>query len=200
MPVDLRDPTAIRTLDPGRCFLYVMACAHEDLLKLGFSRDPLERVQSLHRRWYEFFDVDRSLLVETDSVREARALETRLRRELSAHNAPAPLTVRREAGGHREWYRGAWQALQEFGAACAAAGHRVHGPARPWFQQALRSRTDLLYAWTEALLTPEVLEWPGASAPAQCAVRDALDAFAALEVPLEAHLPARVWSWYRACL
>ena len=103
---------ASRTLSRGRCFLYVLPLAsHEDVLKLGCSRDPLDRVQALHPRYFEVFDLERAFLVETEAVRDARALELELRRMLVAHNAPAPLTVRREAAGHTEWYRGAFAQL-----------------------------------------------------------------------------------------
>ena len=53
----------------GRCFLYVFPCDWEDLLKLGISRDPLDRVQALHPRWFEFFDLGRGFLVEFYRVR-----------------------------------------------------------------------------------------------------------------------------------
>lgn len=195
-PLDPRDPATLRTLDPGRCHLYVMTCASEDLLKLGFSRDPLQRMQSLHRRWYEFFDVEHSWLVATDTVREARALETRLRRELADHNAPAPLTIRQEAGGHREWYRGASSALQEAMRALSAAGHELHAPATPWFRHALLRRADLLHEWTDALLAPDELAWVGRPTLVQSAVRDALDAYRAFGIPLEGRLPPRVVEWY----
>ena len=63
-PIDRRDP-ASRTLSRGRCFLYVLPLAsHEDVLKLGFSRDPLDRLQALHPRYFEVFDLERAFLVE----------------------------------------------------------------------------------------------------------------------------------------
>lgn len=195
-PIDPRDPAAIRTLDAGRCHLYVMACPYEDLLKLGFSRDPLQRVQSLHRRWYEFFDVDRSLLVVTDTVREARGLETGLRGRLAEHNAPVPLTIRQEAGGHREWYRGAREALGEAVDALAGAGYEVHAPARPWFRAALLARAERLHEWTSALLTADELAWTGPPTPAQQAVRDALDAYRAMDIAVDDVLPPQVRDWY----
>ena len=87
-------PETTRAPSEGACYLYVLPCAYEDLLKLGFSRQPLARMQALQPRWFEFFDLDRALLVETDTVREARRLELDFGRRLRAHGAPAPLTVR----------------------------------------------------------------------------------------------------------
>ena len=104
--IDPREPNN-RGPSRGRCFVYVLPCAYEDILKLGFSRDPLQRMQALHPRWFEFFDVDTAFLVETETVRDARDLELGLAKVIAEHNAPAPLVIRREAAGHSEWYRGA---------------------------------------------------------------------------------------------
>ncbi len=68
----------------GRVFAYVFPCAWEDYAKIGFSRDPLGRITALHRRWFEFFDLDAGLLVEAENEREARDLELRLRTPLKA--------------------------------------------------------------------------------------------------------------------
>jgi Meiotically up-regulated gene 113 len=198
MSIDPRDPLSIRTLSRGRCYLYVAPCVYEDLLKLGFSRDPLERLQSLHRRWFEAFDLDRTLLVETESVRDARALELGLRRELAQHNAPAPLTVEREAGGHSEWYRGAYDRLAEVVNELATGGHRVYVPARSWLRQALLARSELLYSWTQAMLSLDELELRAGATPSQRAVRDVLDAFTALDIGLDERLSPEVLQWYRA--
>lgn len=101
------------------CYAYVFPCGWEDHCKVGFSGNPLSRLRQLHRRWFEFFDVERGRLVETETVRDARDVELELRRLLVAYNAPAPLTVRREGAGHTEWYRGASTALDDALAALA---------------------------------------------------------------------------------
>ena len=63
----------------GRAFLYVLVAAGpEDLLKIGLTHDPLARWSSFHPRWFEAFDVQHSMLIETDSRAEAQALETGL--------------------------------------------------------------------------------------------------------------------------
>lgn len=198
MPVDPRDPAATRTPSQGRCFLYVLPCAYEDLLKVGFSRDPLQRLQALNRRWYEFFDPERIALVETDTVREARALELATKRRLADHNAPAPLTVAQAAGGHGEWYRGAGAQMDRFVQQVREQGYRVHVPAHGWLRDALRARCELLYSWSEAQLSVDELELRAGSTPPQRIVRDALDAFVALGIALEEWLPAPVLRWYRA--
>ena len=172
--------------------------AYEDLLKLGFSRDPLARMQQLHPRWFEFFDLDRALAVETESERDARDLELRYRRLLEAHNAPMPLTVREAAGGAREWYRGAYRPLSEAADTLREGGHIVHAPLRPWLRDALERRADLLYAWTTAMLDGARTSTTRVATPVQRTVRDALDAFEALDLPLAPYLPESVLHWHRA--
>jgi hypothetical protein len=197
-PPIARDTSDRHVPSRGRCYLYVFPCAWEDHCKLGFSRDPLSRLQALHRRWFELFDLDRGLLVETDTVREARDLELELGRPLIDHNAPAPLTVRREAAGHTEWYRGASALLEQAGDMLLRRGHVVHAPLRAWLQPELRRRSDQLYAWTQAQLTPDELDdGRTGPTPSQRLVRDALDACDALAIDLEPLLPPRVLRWYR---
>lgn len=197
-PIDRRDPAG-PTLSRGLCFLYALPCAYEDQLKLGFSRTPLDRLQSLHRRWFEVFDLDRAFLVETETVRDARTLELALRRQLVEHNAPAPLTVRHEAGGHTEWYRGAYAQLALAAAEFRQQGYVVHDPLQPWLRHALCVRGELLFSWTQVMLTPEELESIAIAAftPQQSVVRDALDAYAALDIDLEPLLPESVLRWYQ---
>ena len=180
----------------GRCFVYVLPCTWEDHCKIGFSRDPLSRLQQLHRRWYEFFDIDRALLVETETVRDARDLELELRRPLAGHNAPAPLTVRREAAGHTEWFRGVAPQLEQAVQGLQLRGHVVHAPLRDWLRPALLGRSDPLFAWTQAQLSPDELDGLAGPTTAQRMVRDTLDAYVALGIELERLLPGEVWRWY----
>ena len=196
-PPIARDTSDRHVPSRGRCYLYVFPCAWEDHCKLGFSRDPLSRLQALHRRWFEFFDLDRGLLVETDTVRDARDLELELGRPLVEHNAPAPLTVRREAAGHTEWYRGASDLLEQAGDRLLRCGHVVHAPLRGWLQPELRRRSEQLYAWTQAQLSPDELEGRAGPTPAQRLVRDALDACDAMAIDLEPLLPPQVLRWHR---
>jgi hypothetical protein len=180
----------------GYCFVYVFPCAWEDHCKIGFSRDPLSRIQALHYRWFEFFDLDRAVLVETETVRDARDLELELRRPLAMHNAPAPLTVRKEAAGHTEWFRGASSQLEQAIRLLEQRGHAVHAPLRIWLRSALLTRSDRLYAWTQAQLSPDELDGSAGPTPTQRIVRDTLDAYAALSIELEPLLAPEVIRWY----
>ena len=181
----------------GPAFLYVLPTLHEDLLKLGFSRDPLARMQALHPRFYEFFDLERAFAVQTDTVAEARALETRHARALREHRAPVPLTAER-AGGHTEWYRGAARQLALVAEECATAGFAVHRPLADWVRRRLEAHAPLLHDWT-ALLSVDELEARGAAAVASLAQRrvlDVLDAYPALGLDLERWLPDAVRGWH----
>lgn len=199
----------LRTSDPdtgpgcseGVCYVYVLPCAYEDLLKLGFSRNPLSRAQALQARYYEFFDLDRAFLIETETVRDARDLELRLRHALIEHNAPAPLTVRREAGGHSEWYRGAFAILAGQGDLLETQGHHLHRPSRNWFTRELAAQGDQLFERASLLLAQLQgdLDWlrrPEMSTLLRNLL-DVLDAHTALEIDLEPRLPQAVLDWYR---
>jgi T5orf172 domain len=188
------------TSSQASAFLYVLPCHGEDLLKLGFSRDLLARMQALHPRFYEFFDTESAFAVQTDTVREARALETRLGRALQLHGAPAPLTVTAQAGGHTEWYRGAYAQLHDAASNLHEQGYRLHRPLRPWLRARLQQSAELLYAWT-SLLDPLQLQARGAASrasPAQRRVADVLDAYRAEQIDLARWLPQAVLDWHHA--
>ncbi len=180
----------------GRCFAYVFPCAWEDYGKIGFSRDPLARIGALHRRWFEFFDLDAGVLIETETQRDARDIELALRRPLKAHRAPAPLTVQDKAGGKTEWVRGANDLLQPAVQSLADGGHRIH-PLRAWLAAAMLARADQLYDWSAMLLPEAPVACDALSVRAQVLLRDALDGHAALGIDLESRLPPHVWCWYR---
>ncbi|ALN85844.1 hypothetical protein LC55x_2579 [Lysobacter capsici] len=196
-----RDPDTGPGCSEGVCHVYVLPCAYKDLLKLGFSRNPLSRAQALQARYFEFFDLDRAFLIQTETVRDARDLELRLRHVLIEHNAPAPLTVRREAGGHSEWYRGAYTALAGQADALEPRGYTVYRPSRAWFARELAAQGDQLFERASMLLAQLQgnLDWlrrPDLG-PLRRNLIDALDAHAALEIDLEPRLPQALLDWYR---
>ena len=187
------------SLSEGRCFVYVFPCAYEDILKLGFSRDPIGRLQALHHRYFDFFDLDRAFLIQTETVLDARRLESSLGRSIDLHNAPAPLVIRREAAGHTEWYRGACNQLAMAAQELSADGYLLHQPIRPWVRQNLIARSDRLFFWSSEMLNaivsdPHIDE---ATRAAQCTLRDALDACTALDIDLEPMVSDTVLRWHR---
>ena len=77
-----------------------------------------------------------------------------------------------------------------------AEGYAVHASARDWLYDQLMQQRELLYSWTEAMLTVDELEHRAGATPAQRAVRDALDAYRAFAITLDESLPAAVLRWY----
>ena len=195
------EPDSIRGASEGRCFLYVLPCRDEDLVKLGFSRNPLARMEALHPRYFDFFDIDRGCLVETDTVREARRLELELAHAMALHSAPQPLLIREQAGGATEWYRGAHAGLQDAASRIEREGFIVHRPLRPWLRSQLSNRRGDLFSWGEAVLAavegePAHLDI-SAYRPLRTDVLAVLDAYPALGIALAPLLPDALMAWYR---
>ena len=195
------DPDVIHSASEGRCYVYVVPCAYEDLLKLGFSRNPLRRLGELQPRYYDSFDLERAFLVETETVRDARDLELALQHAVVAHRAPAPLLIRREAAGHTEWYRGAYALLRAHADALVERGYTLHAPLRNFLARELDAHSDALYAWAAGVLEvlggePEQLDAP-ALAGLRRNVLDTLDAYAALGLAIDQRLPEALLDWHR---
>jgi hypothetical protein len=188
----------------GRTFVYVLPCRDEDILKVGFSRDPLDRFRTLHRRFFEFFDLDRGLLIETDHLRDARRIERLFITTFAEHRAPAPLVIRHAAAGHTEWFRGISPLVDEIAReTCDEHGFTLHVPLSAWLRERLAERSPGLYGWSARML--EALEYeyfnvPGAApgGHGERALRDALDTCAALGMDLPDLVPAVVLAWYRS--
>jgi hypothetical protein len=159
----------------ARGFMYVLvATGPDDLLKVGMTHAPLQRWSAFHRRWFEVFDLDASLLVETETRAESQALETRLHRQLVDHGCPVPLTMQLAAGGATEWYRGAWDIASHFVHDCERGGHVVHRGARDVLAPAMREQATKLHGLVHEA---QALQTSGWLLPEQRnALRDLLDA------------------------
>ena len=186
----------------GRAFVYIAPCRDDNVFKVGFSRNPLERFRTLHPRFFEFFDFERGLLIATDYVREARRLERRLILALKDYQALQPLVVTQSAAGQTEWFRGALAEAEaivtEFE---TAEGFTIHRPAGAWLRLVLRERQDLLFAWTTRML--DAIEYEthnradgGDATTYEDALRNTLDAYAAFSIDLAPLLPEEVNRWY----
>jgi len=166
----------------GICYLYVLPTAYEDILKLGIAKDPFARALAFSRRYFEFFDLSRSVLVEFDSRKQAQARETALHRRLRDWNAMQPITVPRAAAGKREWYRGAYDAVLAEIEDDVAVGHVVHRPALSWWQARLCTERQALYEWVVQLTRDEAGSLSLRERRRRLA--DVLDAYAQLGVPM----------------
>lgn len=183
-------------------YVYVLPLHAEDWLKVGMSTNPLRRAQEFHRRFYDVFDLSRAVLIETESTRDAAALEGRFRDEFRAHRSAMPLSIREEAGGFTEWYRGAHPMLMTAAKQLAGEGFNVIAPATPWFAQALESQRPALHAWASALLREYLIDpegelrepLPDVAALALC---DAIDAYRCHGLDVSEQLPLGLQAWYR---
>lgn len=188
----------------GRTFVYVLPCRDEDILKVGFSRDPLGRFRTLHRRFFEFFDLDRGLLIQADHLRDARRIERTFITTFAEHRATAPLVVREAAAGYTEWFRGISLPAEALAhEVCADQGLMLHAPLSAWLRERFVERSTLLYDWSARML--EALEYEYFNVPVPLrsgyggkALRDVLDACVALGMEIRTLVPAQVLDWYRS--
>ena len=192
----------------GRAFVYVLPCRDQDLLKVGFSRDPLQRLRTLHPRFFAFFDLQRGLLIETDHLRDARRIERLLITTFAAQRAPAPLVVAQAAGGHTEWYRGVFPAVVALAQrVCDEDGFVLHRSLRGWLQARFEERSDVLFDWSARLL--EAIDYVRCNPPAdrdsgrieqarmEQALGRTLDACAALGLDVQALVDPAVFGWFQ---
>lgn len=192
-----------RFANRGRTFVYVLPCRDEDVLKIGFSRDPLARFRTLHRRFFEFFDLQRGLLVHADHLRDARRLERRLLTAFPHERTPAPLVVPVSAAGHTEWFRGVSPQVEALvRQMCVEEGLTLHAPLSDWLRDRLDDGSERAFDWSTRML--EAIEFEHFNLPpeqrgghAASALRDLLDAYAALGLDVEKLVPVAVFSWYR---
>ncbi len=197
-----RDPELHLSMsDSVASFVYILPCRREDILKVGFSRDPLARMRTLHPRFFEFFDLDRGLLVATEFVTDARALEAELFAEAADHRAPAPLLVAQAAGGHTEWFRGAGPLLREAARRRAGeAGYVLHASLGAWVRQRMAAEAGCLFEAASHLMRAiEAADAYGTrDRPIEDRLRNLLDAFVAAGIDVVHRVPAAAAAWY-AC-
>lgn len=187
-----------RTLSRGPAAVYVLPHRGEEFLKLGFSRDPLARMQNLHPRYFEFFEIEHAILIETPRVKDARAVETELKRQLVEHRAPAPLDIRHDAGGESEWYRGAYESIVAKLGAYEVMGYAIFREGRTPFAARLRKQCAQTFEWA-------VLQWRAVNegdvfsvARAKRALSDALDAYRWFGIDIDDIVPRDVADWHKS--
>ena len=175
----------------GRAFLYVLpASGPEDLLKVGMTHDPLQRWSAFHPRWFEVFDLDHCSLVETETRSDAQELETRLHRMLEAYSCPMPLTMRGQAGGATEWYRGAYAAVRRFVNEQATRGFVVHSSAVPWLKIVMHQQQERLEGLLRQAHADHTAGW--LSPAQQRALQDLIDAHRCMDPEVSGRLPAEI--------
>lgn len=187
----------------GKAYVYVLPRRGEDLVKLGFSRDPFERFRTLHPGFYRYFDLQRGLLVELDTVKEARRIERLLIERWPDHRTSAPLEVSPQAGGHTEWFRGIGDDVVPFAQRVADRyGYAIHAPLRHWLHGRMLDYADGLFDWAQRHF--DVIEWQDCNLPMHShdpryalALEATLAAFEAVGVDVSGRVPMAVQDWYR---
>lgn len=191
----------LRAASAGRTFVYVLPCLGEDLVKVGFTSDPVRRFRGFHPRFFALFDLERGLLVETRRQRDARRMERLLIERWPEHRASAPLVVSAAAGGHTEWFRGIGAEVGPFVSRVADRyGYVLHYSLRGWLYDRFTEQVEQLYEWSLRML--EMVEWQMANVPPlardpryAAALADTLQACLAVGVDLSGRLPPRVAAW-----
>nr|WP_275578242.1 GIY-YIG nuclease family protein [Dyella mobilis] len=186
----------------GRTFVYVLPSMGEDLTKVGFTHDPVQRFRSFHPRFFALFDLEQGMLIETRALRDARRVERLLIERWPEHRASAPLLVSEAAGGHTEWFRGIAGEVGAFAGRIAERyGYDVHAPLRAWFHHRFTERADALYEWSSRLL--DLIEWQALNLPVQArdarpakVLADTLDACKAVGIDLSGLVSPSVLEWH----
>lgn len=194
--------SVLRTLSTGRCFVYVLPCREQDTLKIGYARDPWARMRTLHPRFHDFFDLERGALLEVDRVREARALEKDLKSRFADARDVEPLQIRERAGGRFEWFRGVHpQVIDELQLLSGELGYPLHMPIRDWLREQWLMQLSHLVDWSQHRYEQiEALHFSADSIHAlqsERALRNLLDSWQSIGVPLEDRLDSRLRRWYR---
>lgn len=189
-----------RTLGRGRSFVYMLPCRDQDLLKIGFSREPLVRFRTLHPRFFDYFDLQRGLLLEVDRVAQARAIERDVLQRHAQERSPAPLAVPDQAAGYTEWLRGVEpEVTARLREVAERDAYALHG-LRDWVRQMFDAQSDHLYDLSLKLL--EAIEYEAFNVPKELSTHQAerslayvLDACAAVGIDMGARFPESVLAW-----
>ena len=191
-----------RVVSQGRTFVYVLPCREEDILKVGYSRNPMQRLHALHRRYFRFFDLDRALLLEAESLRDARRIERLFTTQFADDRAPAPLVVRQAAAGQTEWFQGVARQADVMARAIATdEGLTLHAPLRGWLHERLKEHSETLFDCSLRMLDSVEYEQFNVAVHQQdgyaaASLGHLLDLYDELELDLNRLVPPRVLEWY----
>jgi hypothetical protein len=182
-----------RAPEQGSCwFVYLLSLADCSAFKVGFSCNPLQRIYTFTHRYFERFDLHQSQLLQVRSHDDARAIEAALKSAFAEWRAECPAWVSQDAGGHTEWFSAVYfpdahAQVREFrdrrpGTQLVTAYEFIHD------ELSRQTGTFESWAYSQAHLA--------SSAPAAASIdssrvlRDWLDAYRVLEIPLFVDDPA----------
>jgi hypothetical protein len=175
-------------------FVYVVPARFEDILKIGFSRDPSHRIRSFHRRYFEYFDLERGFLIAANDEKDARRIERLLAQRFAEHRTHAPLVVEQAPGGSTEWYRGAYPLVLQASTQLVIDGGYplLVSTARRIREELLREREHLFEHATAVVDAIDALGEGSAALDIEEAFRNSLDAFRAFDIAVDEYLPEDV--------
>ena len=173
-------------------FVYIVPARFEDILKIGFSREPGYRIRSFHTRYFEYFDLDRGFVFTANDEKDARRIERLLALQFADHRTHAPLVIEQSPGGFTEWFRCAYPLVREAAMQIAAKGGYppLISVAALIREHLLRER-EHLFEHATALL--DVIDGLGKddqqARKTAAAFGDVLDAFTAFDIAVDEYLP-----------
>jgi len=181
--------------------VYIIPARFEEILKIGFSREPAHRIRSFHPRYFEYFDLDRAFVICANDEKDARRIERLFALQLADHRTHAPLVIEQAPGGHTEWYRCAYELARE-----ASTQIVFEGGYPPLTSAATLIREHLLrereHLFEHATAFVDVIDGLGNDDPQAlkiaAAFRDVLDAFEAFDIPVDEYLPGEFKSRFAA--
>jgi hypothetical protein len=172
-------------------FVYLFALTDCSAFKVGFSCNPLQRICTFTRRYFERFDLSQSLLFELSHSELARELEAIVKTELAAHRAAAPAWLPIEAGGHTEWFSAVYfgEAEARLRACVAMHGYAQVASAFDHFRAQLEQVRAPFEAWAAAQGQRAYDAWASAQRGYMVRdevspLRDWLDAYRYFDLPL----------------
>jgi hypothetical protein len=179
--------------EQGSCwFVYLLPLADCSAFKVGFSCNPIQRIYTFAHRYFERFDLHQAQLLRVRSDDEARAIEAALKSTFAQWRAECPSWVAQDAGGHTEWFSAVYFAdarerLRQFRSEHAGAQLLT---AHQFIHEELRRLTGTFESWAWSQAHQVSSAPPPAAAESSRVLRDWLDAYRVLEIPLFVDDPA----------
>jgi hypothetical protein len=178
---------ASAAIEDGSWFVYLFALTDCSAFKVGFSCNPLQRIATFSRRYFERFDLSQSVIVELQTCECARELEARVKGTLGSVREPAPAWVPGDAGGHTEWFSAVY--FMDAESLVRGDGGGRTGSAFDFFRPTLARVRDSFERW--AFLEAQRLDEERAAIERgytvrarSGALRDWLDAYTHFDIPL----------------
>ena len=185
---------ADEVIDPDSCttprwFVYLFVLKDGSAFEVGFCNTPLHRLRARTARFHELFDLSTSVLLNVSNFAQACEIEANLKQQLSHADMAPSVSLTGADGSRTDWFDAA-----QVGRArevLASVMRESSAPLLTLAQVIMRDLFDLQFraeVWAFGVakqLNAGIAYAPNAShlELARC-LRDCLDAYRALRVPL----------------